>query len=170
MNIFNLNLKKYAVELIPPFLRDNLLFGFIISFVAPLIDVLDQFIQNRDSNIIKLKFNYQTASVEYRLNDAFDPVLRRIKIVKAVTYKGLFIYTKAEIDPTHPNYYSDDPNNKMKWLNSDKPLYGRLKAELYSDYDFIVLIPAGVDISEIMLRAEIDFYILQSKQYKIETY
>lgn len=171
MNIFNLDLKRYVGELMPPFLRDPVFFGFLIAFIAPVIDLYDNFIQNRESNIIKLKFNYQTCSVEYRLNDVFDPVLRRIKIAKAVTYKGVFLYTKAETDPTNPNYYGDDPNNKIKWLHGDeKPIYLRTKAELYSQYDFIVLIPVGVEISNIKLRAEIDFYILQSKQYKIETF
>lgn len=168
MNIFNFNIKKYAIELTPPFLRDEVFYGFITAFVAPLIDVYDLFLQNRDSNLIKLRFNYQTASLEYRLNERFDPLLRRIKIGKSIIYNGVFIYTEAETDPNNVNYFSDDPNNKMKWLNgAEKPIYLRTEAELSSDYDFIVFIP-NTQINEIQLKAEIDYYILQSKQYQIK--
>lgn len=168
MNVFNFNIKKYTVELVPPFLRDELFYGFVAAFIAPLIDVYDLFLQNRDSNLIKLRFNYQTASLEYRLNDRFDPVLRRIKIEKSITYKGVYLYTEAEIDPTNANYFSDDPTNKMKWLNGDeKPIYLRTEAEMNSEFDFIVQIP-DTQINQIQLKAEIDYYILQSKQYQIK--
>ncbi|WP_155845004.1 hypothetical protein [Chryseobacterium daeguense] len=114
-----------------------------------------------------MNHNYQKFSIQKRLNDAFDSQLRRIEIVKGVQYEGVYLYTKGEIDPNSPNYYSDSPNNKMKWLKTDKPLYLRTKSELYSEFDFIVRIP-DTNINQIRLRAEIDFYVLQSKNYNIE--
>lgn len=167
MKIFDLDFNKYGVQLIPPFLRDPIFVAFILAFLAPIIDLYQKFLMNREQNLIKLKFNYQTCSVEYRLNDAFDPLFRRIKIKKAVLYNGIYIYTDAETDSTNPDYYSDSFTNKMKWLHgNEKPLYLRSEAELYSQYDFIVEIP-DTGINQIQLKAEIDFYILQSKQYQI---
>jgi hypothetical protein len=112
----------------------------------------------RKQNLIKMNFNYQKYSVQRRLNDAFDTIERRIKIVKAVQYEGVYLYTEAEDDLQH---------SKTKWLYDDsKPIYLRTEAELYSEFDFIVEIPdTGID--QRRLRAEIDFYILQSKQYQI---
>ncbi|HCM34126.1 hypothetical protein [Chryseobacterium sp.] len=167
MKIFDLDIKKHALQLIPPFLRDDIFAAYTLSFIAPLNDLYQLFLQNRDQNIIKLKFNYQTCSIEYRLNDKFDALYRRIKIKKSIIYNGLYIYSDSEIDPNNPDYYSDNPANKMKWVNGDeKPLYLYTEAELYSEYDFIVEIPNS-GINQIQLRAEIDFYILQSKQYQI---
>lgn len=167
MKIFDFDVNKHGLQLIPPFLRDPVFMAFVLAFTAPLVDLYQKFLQNREQNLIKLKFNYQVCSLEYRLNDFFDPLFRRIKIVKAVKYNGIYIYTEAEIDPTNPDYFSDSLTNKMKWLNGDeKPLYLRTESELYSIYDFIVEIPDS-DINQIQLRAEIDYYILQSKQYQI---
>ncbi|MEI7488109.1 MAG: hypothetical protein WCJ72_12005, partial [Chryseobacterium sp.] len=67
-------------------------------------------------------------------------------------------YTEAE---------DDLQNSKTKWLYDDSdPIYLRTEAELYSEYDFIVEIP-NTSINTLQLNAEIDFYILQSKQYQI---
>lgn len=167
MKIFDFDVEKYGLQLVPPFLRDPIFMAYVLAFAAPLVDLYQKFLQNREQNMIKLKFNYQVCSLEYRLNDAFDPLFRRIRIGKAVIYKGVYIYTEAEMDPTNPDYFSESLNNKMKWLKGDeRPLYLRSESELYSVYDFIVEIP-DTGINQIQLRAEIDFYILQSKQYQI---
>lgn len=166
MKIFDFDLKKYGLQLIPPFLRDSVFMSYVLAFVAPLIDLYQFFLENREQNLIKLKFNYQVCSLEYRLNDAFDPLFRRITLGKAVTYKGVYLYTEAETDPNFSGYFSESLNNKMKWLKVEKPIYLRNESELYSLYDFIVKIPDS-GINQIHLRAEIDFYILQTKQYKI---
>lgn len=157
MNIFDLNIKKYAALITPPFLRNGVLMAFLYSFIKPLNELYQLFLISRKANLIKLKFNYQVCSLEYRLNDAFDPLERRIKIESAIIYDLIFLYTEAEDD----QYY-----NKTKWL-SDNPIYLRTEAEIYSIYDFIVLIP-NTNINEYRLRAEIDFYKLPSKQYKIQ--
>lgn len=157
MNIFDLNIKKYAALITPPFLRNSVLMAFLYSFIKPLNELYQLFIISRKANLIKLKFNYQVCSLEYRLNDAFDPLERRIKIESAIIYDLIFLFTEAEDDPFY---------NKTKWL-SDNPIYLRTEAELYSMYDFTVLIP-DTNINLFRLRAEIDFYKLPSKQYKIE--
>ncbi|WP_326320914.1 hypothetical protein [Chryseobacterium salviniae] len=97
--------------------------------------------------------------MQKRLNDVFDPVERRIKIVKAVLFDATYLYTEAE---------DDQWRTKTKWLFGDEnPIYIYTEAELYSEFDFIVKIPDS-DINQIQLRAEIEYYMLQSKNYKIE--
>lgn len=167
MNIFNFDIQKYAVLVNAPFLRGGIFSGFLMAFVNPLIDVYIDFLKNRKLNVIKLTFNYQVCSVEYRLNDAFDPLERRIKIVNAVQYEGVYLYTASETSPTDPDYFSWNYEvNKMKWLDENHPIYLRTEAELYSEFDFIVEIP-NTNINQIRLKAEIDFYILPSKRYQI---
>ena len=159
MKIFDLDLKDYAALLSPPFKRSAVFMAFLNAFIRPLIDIYNRFLAARKQNLIKLNFNYQVCSLEYRLNDAFDSLERRIKIVRAEIYDDIFLYTKAEDDQYH---------SKIKWLYGDeKPIFLRTEAELYTMYDFIVQIPdTGINIFQ--LKAEIDFYKLPSKQYKIE--
>ncbi|AYZ11924.1 hypothetical protein EGY05_08285 [Chryseobacterium arthrosphaerae] len=167
MKIFDFDVEKYGLQLVPPFLRDSIFIAYILAFLAPLVDLYQKFLDNREQNLIKLKFNYQVCSLEHRLNDAFDTLFRRIRIRKSVIYKGTFVYTESEIDPNNPDYYSDNYTNKMKWINGDeKPLYLRTESELNSVFDFIVSIPDS-GINQIQMRAEIDFYVIQSKQYLI---
>ncbi|WP_146028580.1 hypothetical protein [Chryseobacterium scophthalmum] len=97
--------------------------------------------------------------MQKRLNDFFDPVERRIEIVKAVLFDGTYLYTEAE---------DDQFKTKTKWLFGDEnPIYLYTEAELYSDYDFVVKIPNS-GINQLQLKAEIEYYMLQSKNYKIE--
>lgn len=120
-----------------------------------------EILRSRKQNLIRINYNYQKFSIQKRLNQAFDPIDKRIKIIKAVQYEGVFTYNKSEIQLGN----QFDP--KRKWLSIDKPIYLRLKSELTSEFDFIVEIP-NTNINLIQLRAEIDFYILPSKRYEIK--
>lgn len=158
-NVFNIDFKRLVISWLPTFLRTTVLVGFAVVFVAPLTLLYIEFLKLRKQNLIKMKTNCQKFSMQKRLNDDFDQVERRIRIVKAVQYDGLYLYTEAEDDAFH---------NKTKWLFGDEnPLYLRTEAELYSDHDFIVQIP-NTPINIYQLIGEIEYYMLQSKNYKIE--
>lgn len=158
-NIFNISFKKLSVEWLPLYMRDHWNIAFVSVLITPLQILLFEFIKVRQQYLIRLNTTCQKFSMQKRLNDLFDPFERRIIIVKAVLYDGTFLYTEGEDDVQH---------TKTKWLYDDQnPIYIRNKSELYSDYDFIVKIPDS-GINEIQLRAEIEYYMLQSKTYKIE--
>lgn len=166
--IFNIDFKKLVILWLPTFLRTPFLVAFAVVLITPLISLYIMFLNTRKQNLVRMGITCQKFSMQKRLNDAFDQVERRIRIVKGVLYDGIYLYTEAEINPNSPDYFSDNINNKMKWLKGDeKPIYLRTEAELYSEYDFIVEIP-NTGINENQLRAEIEYYMLQSKNYKIE--
>lgn len=166
-NIFHINFRKVTRLWIMSDLRKIRMINFINVLIFPLVSLYVEVMKNRKQNLIKMNHNFQKFSMQKRLNDVFDRIERRIKIVKAVQYEGIYLYTEAETDPTHPGYFSTDPNNKVKWLFGDEnPTYLRSESELTSDFDFIVEIP-NININQIMLKAEIDFYVLQSKRYQI---
>lgn len=157
--LFNINYKRLALWWLPAFRRKPVTLHFLWCLIFPLEALYIEFLKRRKQNLIKMNFNYQKFSMERRLNDAFDPMERRIRIVNAVQYEGVYLYTEAE-----DNLYF----SKTRWLYGDEnPLYLRTEAELYSEYDFIVRIP-GTPINMHQLRAEIDFYKLISKRYSIE--
>ncbi|WP_312091087.1 hypothetical protein [Chryseobacterium sp.] len=157
-NVFNINFKKLAIEWLPTFLRMPIIRDFVLVLVTSIEVLYNEFLKNRKQNLIKINTTCQKFSMQKRLNDYFDPVERRIEIVKAVLFDGTFLYTEGE---------DDQWRTKTQWLYIDSfPIYLYTEAELNSEFDFIVKVPAG--LNELQLRAEIEYYMLQSKNYRIE--
>lgn len=157
--MFNIDYKKTAFNYLLIKFRGPWNIAFLSAIIEPLEMLYNEFLRYRDENLGKLKVTNQKFSIQKHLNDLFDPLERRIEIVKAVLYDGIYLYTEAEDDPAR---------TKTQWLYVDaSPIYLFTEAELNSDIDFIVRVPAG--INEIRLRAEIEYYMLQSKNYKLET-
>jgi hypothetical protein len=157
--IFNINFRKLAVEWLPTFLRNPFWIAFVVVLISPVESLYNEFLKARKQSLIRLQTTCQKFSMQKRLNDIFDPLDRRIEIVKAVLFDGNYLYTEAE---------DDQFKTKTKWLFGDEnPIYLYTEAELYSDFDFLVKIPNS-GINQIQLKAEIEYYMLQSKNYKIE--
>lgn len=157
--IFNINFKKLAVEWMPTFMRNPFWIAFVVVLIFPLEALYIEFLRARKQNLIRMNTTCQKFSMQKRLNDYFDPLERRIEIVKAVLFDGTYLYTEAE---------DDQWRTKTQWLYIDSlPIYLYTEAELNSDYDFIVKIP-NTGINQLQLRAEIEYYMLQSKNYRIE--
>lgn len=156
---FNINFGKLAVDWLPTNMRNSFWIAFVMVMVTPVEFMYNEFLKARKQNLIRMKITCQKFSMQKRLNDVFDPIERRIRIVKAVLFDATYLYTEAE---------DDQWRTKTKWLFGDEnPIYIYTEAELYSEFDFIVKIPDS-DINQIQLRAEIEYYMLQSKNYKIE--
>lgn len=158
-NLFEISFRKLALWYLPTFLRKILVKSFIWILIYPLELMYIEFLKARKQNLIKMSYNFQKYSLQKHLNDRFDKIQRRIRIVKAVQYEGIYLFTEGEDDASH---------SKTKWLHGDeKPIYIRNESELHSDLDFIVKVP-DINISIPQLKAEIDFHVLQSKNYQIE--
>lgn len=158
--VFNINFKKLAIEWRETFLRTPFWVDFILVLISPIEAVYIEFLRARKQNLIRINTTCQKFSMQKRLNDYFDPIERRIEIVKAVLFDATYIYTEAE---------DDQLRTKTQWLYVDSlPIYLYTEAELNSDYDFIVKIPNTGGINQLQLRAEIEYYMLQSKNYRID--
>jgi hypothetical protein len=157
--VFNINFKKLAIEKLPTRMRNVFWIPLILVLIIPIEKLYNELLRARKQNIIRINITCQKFSMQKRLNDFFDPVDRRIEIIKAVLFESTYLFTEAEDDQWH---------TKTKWLHGDQqPIYLYTDAELYSEFDFIVKIPNS-GINEMQLRAEIEYYMLQSKNYKIE--
>lgn len=153
-NIYNVSFRKLAALWLQTFTRSKIMMAFCFVLISPLESMFTVFMSTRKQSLIKLKHNYQVFSLRWRLNDVFDKIDRRIRIISALQYNGTYLYLEAE---------DDTYRSKTRFLGT---VYLRNETELFSDYDFIVEIPdKGID--QISLQAEIDFYILQTKRYKI---
>lgn len=156
--VFNINFKKLSIEKLPIRMRNAFWIPLILVLIIPIEALYNEFLRARKQNLIRINTTCQKFSMQKRLNDYFDPLERRIEIVKAVLFDGTYLYTEAE---------DDQWKTKTQWLYIDSlPIYLYTEAELNSEFDFIVKVPAG--LNELQLRAEIEYYMLQSKNYRID--
>ncbi len=153
-SVYNVSFKKLSALWLQTFTRKKIMLAFVAVLVSPLESMFTDFMSQRKQVLQKLKYNYQVISLRKRLNDVFDKSQRRIRIISAVQYNGTYLYLEAE---------DDAYRSKTRFLGK---LFLRNENELFSDYDFIVEIP-NTGIDQISLTAEIDFFILPTKRYKI---
>lgn len=160
--IFEIDLNKWVVLLLPTTLRQSKMIAWLKVLVSPIVSLHYKFIQKRNEDLYKLSHNGQVCYLRKALNDAFDPTQRRIKISDGNRYKSQYIYTEGE--------------RKPKFLGT---MYLRDNS-VYDDtgVDFLVLLPLDIWNSyktEIAIgeyrfydiEALVDFYRLASKRYKI---
>lgn len=140
--------------MLPTFLRGKVMIGFIQSLLSPVIRIHDSWTSRRSEQNYRLTHNGQVCYLRKVLNDAFDPTLRRIRIVDGSTYRRQYIYTSAEQQP--------------KYLGK---VYLRQSGD-YADtgVNFRVLLPVGFDLNAVVhqMNSIIDYYKLVSKRYKIQ--
>lgn len=150
MKLFEVDIKRLSILLLPTFLRKKRTVAWLYSLVSPIDSLHYSFIQKRERDLYKLSHNGQVCYLRAALNDKFDIDKRRIKIVDGNSYKREYIYTRGEQLP--------------KYLG---PVY------LYSptDYedtglDFIVEVPREI-VKKNEMDTFINFYRLASKRHKI---
>lgn len=158
--VFNISFKKLANWLVPTSLRKPILRAFVDAAFSALIILFNSFSRYRDAKKYELDINYETCRIEAFLNDRFDLSLRRIYIDDSENGEVIYLYQDEEEKP-----------QLVYQPAEDVPLYiytdGESIADVYND--FIVYVPAVLNISEAELRAMISTKI-SGKRYKIETF
>ncbi|MEO1053904.1 MAG: hypothetical protein AAFX87_24925 [Bacteroidota bacterium] len=101
---FNFDINKFLVALIPPFLRRARMLAWLRVLVAPVRDHLYQreFLSFRAFTEQELRRNGQTLKLQEILNDEFDPVERRVRILH-------------EINLLEPKYFLDEANREERY-------------------------------------------------------
>lgn len=154
--MFNLDINKLVLWLIPAFLRKPVMYAWLKTLCFPLIQVYNQFSIKRTDNLYKIAHNSQVFNMEQVLNDRFDNAERRIYITDGLTKDRTYIYTPNELKPV---YLGD-----ISIWNSDD----------YADtgVDFIAWIPTAAGVTDqdlIEMKAQVNFYKLAGKRYRIYT-
>ena len=152
---YNVDVRKLAVQILPTFLRGQVMQTYVRALVKPIDDIHYQFLQKRKENLYIMEHNGQKCYLRAVLRDKYDPELRRIQIDDGNLFDAEYIYTDAEI-------------------NSNPFLAKFLDLILYQDsdlgdtaVDFYVKVPADIFYNEYEMKYLIDFYKLASKRYKI---
>lgn len=153
MRIFELDVKKIGVLLLPTLLRRAKMVAWVRSLLMPLDNLHGRFIGQREHHLYNLSINGQKCYLRKALNDKFDRELRRITIDDASKYKSCYLFTQEE----QQDFYLDE---------DEVFLY---TGEEYVDtgVNFTVRIPAEYEPFDLSIRALLDYYKLASKKYII---
>lgn len=154
-----------ADNLLPIALRKPFIRLFAKTLLLPVSLLHADFLQFRERSLYKVRHNSQIAYMEAMLNDLFDNSLRRIRIVNTVFKEPIYFYEPEE--NREVLFYEPEDN---------LPVYFREPEDFAGEgVDFVVCVPpelqpdgdAATTAYLTRMSAQIDFYKLYSKNYKI---
>lgn len=155
--MINLRFDNIVRQLLPWYKRQRVRIVLLASFVSPLQSLFNAFIEWAAAIRRRVNITAQVGVLEGYLRAKYN---RPISIKIETFDDGLVdVYLEAEgLEATLTLSLSSEGQL------ADIPLDGELRGE-FGDVDFIVYIPADVDINEI--RAEIERYRQAGVRYKI---
>ena len=160
MSKYEVNIKRFALLLLPTFWRKPLLATLAYAMVSPLGYLHTRFVLFRRDTVYRLTHNGQVCYLRALLNDKFDPIDRRITITETVENVGFITLRKREEDAE----VLVPRRGSGRILILNRRGYGGV-----SGYDFWVNIPLALydklDITQV--RAVVDAYKLASKRFSI---
>lgn len=156
-SIFYANWRKIVDWLIPVPLRKNKFTAFINALISPVNDLHTRFIYYKKNVEYRLSINFQKCQLERALNDRFDIVQRRIRIINAVQKNAIPIFRKDE----------NKPINLFHRTGAAKTLYTKSET-LQFTVDFIIVIPVFVTFDQNEVIEFVYGYCLPSKKFRIQ--
>lgn len=141
--------------MLPTFLRKQNLTDLLEITLRPIKLLYEWFVGNRNNNLYQLDITSQVCKLEKVLNDRFDSVSRRIKIIDGNYVGDDFIFTAVE--------------SNFIYLHDDAPFTLKLSGEYNSQvFDFIIQVPGAVAFDESEMTVLINSYKLASKTFTIQ--
>lgn len=149
---YNIDFEKLGKERFAAFLRKPILLAFLSSMITQVVNLHYNWKQKRLIDWYKIEHTGQVCLLRKVLNDAIDPIDRRIYIASGNAFPRKYIYTGAEKKPVFLG----------------KMFIYRNAEYLNTGADFIVFAPQQlIDTRINELNALITFYKLASKRYQI---
>jgi hypothetical protein len=149
---YNIDFDKLSQERVPAFLRKPIWLAFLNAIVTQIINLHYAWTQKRLTDWYKIEHTGQVCLMRKVLNDAIDPIDRRIYITNGNAFPRKYIYTGVENKPVYIG-------TMFIYRNSEY---------LNTGADFIVFAPQElIDTKINELNALITFYKLASKRYQI---
>lgn len=161
MTIFDIEFPELVRQLLPVRLRQGKMLRWLQCLIAPTLELYLNFTLNRNANIYVLKHSSQIAYMQAVLNDAYDPILRRIYINDGLYTDSLFVFL---IDENEPLWLGMQSEIGSTLYQNPNWLFTRAET-LEPSYCFVVNVPIGLVYDEVRLRALVDKYRLPSKNY-----
>lgn len=161
--IFNIDFATFILQLLPSFLRRIRWHRWLLALTVPSQDLHAKFLQYRASTNYKLEHTPQVFSMENVLNDAFDPIQRRIYIQDGIYRSPVRFYDRSLNSPVR--FYDAADEEPVRFFDRE--------SLLVLDVDFIVKIPITLVLPAadlLRLQALVDFYRLPDKTFNTDYY
>jgi hypothetical protein len=167
MSLFDVNYNMLRVQLLPVRLRKACTNAWLRACIYPVVYLHQLFMAWRSNNLYYLAHNSQVVYLEAVLNDTFDHVLKRIRIVDGAFKDPLYAY--------------HIPEAKEIWLGlageAGTATYP-VPQTLYTEEEttsmgnaFVVRVPAAVSFDANRMKALINNYRIAGKSiYQIVVY
>lgn len=162
--ITNINWYLLINWLLPVRLRTSTVFAWLMALLTPVRQTLYGRFKNFERKAwYQLKYQTgQVAYLEFVLNEAFDPVLKRIRIAPG-TLAANYLYIFLAWEAQDLSIFRDVENEPV-FLYSDME-YGLGAA---GSVDFVIKVPYNLPTEELTLRALADRYKRDGKSYSIQ--
>lgn len=155
--MFDLDLYKAVLWLIPSRLRTTFNVAWLKALISPLVTQYNSFITYRTEIQYKLNHNGQVCYLEAVLNDTFDVDERRIYLEDAGGESVTLLQRDTDLEPVILN----DDDTGAVIIHNDSAYNG-------GDYNGIVYIPYQFTDAELYrLRALVDSYRLATIKYDV---
>jgi hypothetical protein len=146
----NWNIIAWAKQQFPKRINQVMHTTWLTALIIPAVDAYNNYLQQSAYFTKQANLRWQTIVMEAYLNDLFDNVHRRIKIV-------------TETDVLIPNYVFTKAENQPLYVYTkaeNKPVYIKTKAEYSATYNFTVYAaPGSLTAAQIVqLKTQIERY------------
>lgn len=159
--LFQIDLDRLALWLIPPKLRRNLLFALVKCLISPIKQVFSELLQYREQTRYWMTITPQVCYLERALNDMFDLEQRRITLTDTTEYLVPLI---------HPDNAQQPIVTQPEGVGRDREILRIHPESVYDDVgaDFNVNVPFSLSLNdENRLKSILMEYKLVSKRFKI---
>jgi hypothetical protein len=152
--MFKIVFTKLVQWCIPVWLRVEVFNMLVLAGNYPLREAHNSFQTYCEQVEYRIAHNFETWSLEELLNDAFDVIDRRIRVVAFAAFGNVYLFEEADV--------------REKFVSEDAPLF------VYPDdvgYDFTVQVPTTIITTNnelAVLKSKMALYKLAGKNYFIE--
>lgn len=157
---YNFDVKKFALDMLPPILRKGVLSSLILALLVPLVWLYARFRLMQQECLEKLSANGQAISIEEVLRKRFKLRKGDIDIVDAEEQRVVL-------------YYAHEGNKTQSLLlerERSKDIYIRYMDEGRSTPDFYLYIPDFLEKEEAEILRILAQYKPAGRRYKIVYY
>lgn len=159
MSLFNIDWDQELVKIVPVKLRKAKLISLLRVGFSAIKAIWLEFEKERAENLYKLKHGQSVTHVQAVLNDAFDPVQRRIYIYDPYDpYEPIIFYQEEEEEPV-VLFQEGEVGTFLPWYQDEELETGGT--------DFIIVLPDDplFQFDEARLRALVEEYKLPGKTW-----
>lgn len=161
--MFAVDFYTLIVRLLPPFLRRPVMIAWLYRLIHPVISLYGQFLGFRQQQLMRTSCTGQVISLEWLLNELFDPTGRGIYILtNGLSTTDNFIYSETDSAASNDLYSESDAGMP--------PLYLYAEIDYFSLIHFTVFVPVALVFDPVQLRAVVDYYRLAGKRFDVQTY